>query len=221
MPEVSIDTREGFLGITCTNCDVTEGVTIREVVDKDLCARAGLRSGMVITMINGTCVGGDYSGHDFALELMNEAKEKEQKLKITYLTPDEAAEMGARERRSRMRFCMGIVAIVVAILLAFVLAVFLGVVQSPAEMMRKQTQEAQRQQLKNDTAERQQFIDAYTNQMKAMGVEWVGQLNARAMKTCSPIASLPFACGSMEMLKSKIPGLKEGLENKVGEGAKQ
>jgi len=111
MPSLTIDTREGHLGIDVSNSTVCTGVNVDKVHPKDLCALAGLKASMVITSVNGVAV---YE-HEGAMELMKEAKAKETKLTLEYLTEAAAKEQGAVEWASQKKWLLRGLLIVLAL----------------------------------------------------------------------------------------------------------
>uniref|UniRef100_A0A7S2IPB6 PDZ domain-containing protein n=1 Tax=Haptolina brevifila TaxID=156173 RepID=A0A7S2IPB6_9EUKA len=101
---ITVDTREGHLGITCSTADVCYGVHVDNVSPKDLLALAGLRAGMVITKINGKKV----SDHERAAKLWTRCQNKGEKLTIEYLTKEVAEEVGRKQTMRELK-CYGFI----------------------------------------------------------------------------------------------------------------
>jgi hypothetical protein len=108
----TVDTREGFLGVLkCTSSEECYGVRMDKLHPNDLLARAGLKSGMVVTHVNGT----EVATHEVGMEIMNEVKEKGEKLTLVYLTEKEAVEQGARERKTRNKWIVAVLLVLCAL----------------------------------------------------------------------------------------------------------
>jgi predicted metalloprotease with PDZ domain len=112
MPKtITVDTREGHLGVDISNSDVCAGVKIDKVNQRDLLAAAGLRAGMVITQIDGQAVG----EHEVAMEMMNGAKSAEKKISLTVLSSDEAVEQAKLERADAKKVLLWTLLVLVAL----------------------------------------------------------------------------------------------------------
>jgi hypothetical protein len=84
------DAADGHLGITLCDAEFSIGVAVEAVVFEDLCAKAGLRPGHVITAVNGTAV----KDHATCLSLLDSAGQKD----ISYLSAAAYADRLADER---------------------------------------------------------------------------------------------------------------------------
>lgn len=98
--QVTIDAREGHFGISLSTSTVCAGVHVDNVVPRDLCALAGIRSGCVITHLDGRGV----SEHAEAMETLDDAKSAEKKVTFVWLDAEGAKEQGASESASRKKW---------------------------------------------------------------------------------------------------------------------
>ena len=120
------DLSSGHLGVTLSDADENIGVLVADTDPNDLAAAAGLRTGFVITSINGVAV----TGHEDALNLMQSSA----KITMTYLTEAEAAveakKMRAKYVTKRNKWIVGIIMAVAAALVA---AVTTAIIKDPHE----------------------------------------------------------------------------------------
>ena len=152
--------------MTCSTSKVCYGVCIDALDAKDLLARAGLKSSMVITKVDDT----EVSEHEHAMELMNAAKAAEKKVKLECLTEDEAAAQGKIETAKFRKGCLAGFLIFVAIILLVCAMVAAGYIQLPDfnEISKK-------------------MAEAQTGQPGAMGLEeemakWQGGMGEEQME---------------------------------------
>ena len=68
---ISIDSREGHFGVTLSTSESCYGAKVDHVHAQDLFARAGVKSGCVITHVNGTAV----DTHASAMDLLSDAQD--------------------------------------------------------------------------------------------------------------------------------------------------
>ena len=117
------DPTAGHLGITLANAEHSIGVLVEHVDMADLCAKAGLRPGHVITSVGGKAV----STHEECLALLSVADAKP--VTLTYLTPEgaaeeiEAAQAKYKTRRKKMGY--GVLITIVLLVLGALTAVTL------------------------------------------------------------------------------------------------
>lgn len=126
MPKtITVDTREGHLGLDISDSTVCQGCKVDNVHPKDLCALAGLKAGMVITHINDEA----FSSHDLMMSTMNEAKALQKKITLVALTEEEAVEEGAVEWAMTKKWMVRIAMIVAVIIVAVVMMFKFGVIE--------------------------------------------------------------------------------------------
>ena len=122
-----MDLREGHLGLTCSTASVCSGALVDSVHPKDLCARHGLAAGHVIRSINGSTV----ATHDDAMEMLNAAKEKSEKVAIVHLSPEEAKKEGEVEWAQTKKIVLMVTLCMVAIISLGIAAVTNGWIKLP------------------------------------------------------------------------------------------
>ena len=122
MPTLTVDTREGHLGITTSNASVCAGVSVDALHAKDLLALAGLQAGMVITHVDGVAV----EDHQYCQELFGQAKAEQKKLTLAYLTADEARAQGELEWNQTKKILYRVLLVLVAVACLVVAAVQQG-----------------------------------------------------------------------------------------------
>ena len=109
---VTINKREGYLGVTLSNTPSGVGVLVEEAVAADLIAAAGLKAGDVILRLNGR----EVNRHGDAIEILNSAPDVG--LQIEYWTEAQAAKATPKPAPSKG---------VQALKWVFFLLVFVGV----------------------------------------------------------------------------------------------
>ena len=123
---ITVDTREGNLGVDISNSDECAGAKVDKVHPRDLLALAGLRAGMVITKVDGQvldCGVQVVPYHRVAMDLMTAAKNAEKKLTLTVISAEEAKEQGKIEWQSKKKTLLyWLLALVVFYVLYFVAA---------------------------------------------------------------------------------------------------
>lgn len=199
MPEViTIDTREGHLGIDISDSSVCSGVNIDSTHPKDLCYAKGLRASMVIVKVDGTSV----DSHASAMELMQAAKAEGKKLTIEYLSPSEAEARGAAEWQTQKKWIIRGLLFVVVLICGLVAAFSSGMLKLP-EMPKAQdgTSPAPGMSMENEMKGMQ---DAMKNMPKMPGME-----NMPDMETIKKNMEkfMPNGVPDMEAIKKMHPNL--------------
>ena len=123
----TMDTREGHFGVTCVNGVICSGAEVASVHPKDLFAKHKIYAGSVIRKINGQTIG----SHDDAMDELNAAKAKGEKVAIVYLTPDEAKAQGKIESAQARKCVMIFLGVVVALIMLLVGATKFGLISMP------------------------------------------------------------------------------------------
>ena len=140
---LTVDAREGHLGLTCSTSRIMSGVRVDAVHEKDLMYRAGLRVGMVIQTVNTQGV----SCHDYAMDLMNTCKENQEKITLTYFSEEEAIQQGAKESTQQRK----LVVFLFLGVLSIVLLSWVGVLPSASQLIKLLPQPMNSSKLKAST----------------------------------------------------------------------